>query len=739
MKNSYFCITALLAVSVSTVFAEQLTIERLEASPNLNGVFAQGVQIAPDGARVTFLQSRPEDKQKLDLWEFHIGDGERRLLVDSEALLGGEEQLDEVELARRERQRIKHTGIVEYSYSPDGKALLFPLGGDLYYLPIGGEPRQLTRTDATETDAKISPGGGFVSFIREQNLYVIDLETGEERALTNDGGGTISFGMAEFVAQEEMYRDTGYWWSEDDSRIAYARVDESGVSLVNRYEISADGVTSIPQRYPFAGESNALVQLFVVSLAGGAVTKIDLGPDKDVYLVRAGFSPDGTLAVQRQSRDQKTLDLIFVASDMATHEVMLTETSDTWINLHSDLNFYADGSHFTWTSERSGFRHIYLYSRNGELVRQVTAGNWPVAESSRSGGAIKAVDEQAGYVYFLGWKRTPTEQHLYRAPLSGEGDVERLTEAGGYHTASVAADGSFFVDNGQSPTRPPYSAIRDSNGELLAWITENAPDEDHPYHPYLSDHRPTEFGVIESEGNEFQYQLILPTGFDPAEQYPAIVFLYGGPGGGKVKKRWDTGFIQVLAQNGFVVFTLDNRGTGGRGTAFDDPIYKNMGGVELTDQVMGARWLAAKPWVDAQRIGIFGWSYGGYMTLLGLLKAPEVFAAGIAGAPVTDWRLYDTHYTERYMGMPSDGDNYDRSNPVSYVDGLEGKLLLIHGMADDNVIFDHSVKMMDALQKAGKQFELMTYPGKRHGIRGEAERVHLNTMRLEFFKRHLKP
>jgi dipeptidyl-peptidase-4 len=739
MKKLTVTMFCMFAICSGSSFAEKLTVKRLEASPGLSGTYAKGVQISPDGERVTFLQGRADNKLQQDLWEYHIADGKKRMLVDSTALLGGAEELDEVELARRERQRISATGIVEYGIAPDGKALLFPLGGDLYYLPIGGEPRRLTETDATETDAKVSPGGAFVSFIREKNLYIIDLATGKERAITTEGAGPVTFGMADFAAQEEMYRSTGYWWAKDDSRIAFTKVDESGVTLVNRYEISADGVTSIPQRYPFAGEDNAIVQLFVVTLANGDLMEVELGADKDFYLPRVAFSPDGTLAVQKQSRDQKRLDLILVDPKTGDQQIVLTEQSKTWINLHSDLHFFADGSHFTWTSERSGFRHIYLYAKNGEMVRQLTSGNWPVSESSRRGGGIKAVDEEGGYIYFTGWSVTATEQHLFRAPLSGEGVVTRLTEAGGWHSAEVAPDGSFFIDNGSSPDRPPYSAIRDRDGNLLIYITENALDETHPYFPYLPNHRPREFGVIEtSDGVELQYELTLPTDFDAAKQYPAVVYLYGGPGGASVKKYWSVGLNQVLAQNGFVVFTVDNRGTGNRGTAFDDVIYKNMGDFEVRDQVTGAKWLADKPYVDASRVGVYGWSYGGYMTLLCMFKAPEVFKAGIAGAPVVNWRLYDTHYTERYMADPADGDFYERSSPITYVDGLEGNLLLIHGMADDNVFFDNSVQLMAALQQAEKQFELMTYPGKRHGIRGEAERVHLNQMRLDFFKRHLQ-
>jgi dipeptidyl-peptidase-4 len=729
-----------LPVSLS---ARELTIERLVASPALSGPVAKGVQISPDGSRVSYLQGRADNQGQLDLWEYRIADGEKRLLVDSAALLGGAEKLDEVERARRERARNFSTGIVEYDWSPEGKALLFPLGGDLFYLEPGSDVRRLTQTPATETDARISPTGRYVSFVREQNLYVIDLANGEERAITMRGGGAVSFGMAEFVAQEEMYRFTGYWWAKDDSRLAYTRVDESGVALKNRYEIDADGVTTVEQRYPFAGTANAVVGLRVMDMDSGNMREVDLGEDKDFYLARVDFSPDGTLAVQKQSRDQKSLELIFVDPVSMQQEVVLREEQPNWVNLHSDLHFLDDGQQFVWTSERSGFNHIYLYHKDGELLRQLTRGEWAVAQTGRDGGGVRAVDEAGGFVWFAAFPETTTEKHLYRIPLSG-GEMKQMTPSGGWYEASVASDGSFFIENGQGPLRPPYTAIRATSGELLTYITENALDENHPYYPYLDDHRGYSYGSIEAEdGTALNYRLALPAGFDPNRKYPAIVFLYGGPGGPQVTRTWSVdgrlgGFNQVLARNGYVVYTLDNRGTSERGKAFEDVIYRNMGEFEFRDQLQGLEWLKAQSYVDAENVGVHGWSYGGYMTLLLLLKAPGTFSAGIAGAPVTNWRLYDTHYTERYMGEPDDGDGrYEASSPITYAQNLGDPLLIVHGMADDNVFFDHTVQMIDALQKAALPFEMMTYPGKRHRIVGEAENIQMWNMYLEFFDRHL--
>jgi dipeptidyl-peptidase-4 len=738
----FFIIACLLALPVC---ADQLTVERLVASPAISGPRAKGVKISPDGSRVTFLQGKATDKKQQDLWEYHIGDGKKRLLVDSQLLLGGKEQLDEVELARRERARIFASGIVEYEWSPDGTALLFPLGGDLYYLEPGSEPRRLTATEATETDARISPLGQYVSFIREQNLYVIDLNTGQEKAITTAGGGDVSYGMAEFVAQEEMDRNTGYWWSKDDSRIAYTRIDESPVRLVNRYEIGAEGVTTIAQRYPFAGTANILLELHVEDLASGDVREVDLGENRDIYLVRVEFSPDGSLAVQRQSRDQKTLDLILVDTGSMAQKLLLQEKQAHWVNLHSDLTFLDGGARFIWTSERSGFNHIYLYQKDGTLIRQLTSGNWTVASTSRNGGGVRAVDEKNGHVWFSGWRETPLERHLYRVSLSG-GEVEQMTPSGGWHEANVAADGSFYVEQGEGPMRPPYTAIRSASGELLSYISENALDSSHPYFPYLEGHLPFTFGELKAEDNTaLHYQIALPSEFDPAKKYPAVVYLYGGPGVSQtVRKNWPVdgrqgGVKQVLARRGYVVFSIDNRGTSNRGKAFEDVLYRNMGDFEVRDQLLGLEWLKSQPFVDAENVGIFGWSYGGYMTLMLQTQAPGAFKAGISGAPVTNWRLYDTHYTERYMGDPNDGDGkYEISSPMSYADQLSDPLLIVHGMADDNVFFDHTVQMIDALQEAGRPFEMMGYPGKRHRITGEAENTHLWNMFLNFFDRNLK-
>jgi dipeptidyl-peptidase-4 len=719
--------------------AEELTIERLVASPSLSGPGVRGLKMSPDGTRITFLKGKEKNFRQTDLWAYDVATGETAMLVDSDLLLPeGGEQIDEVEKARRERLRISTTGIVSYQWSPDGKALLFPVSGDIYYYDFDGRPKQLTATEATETDPKISPKGGYVSYVREQNIYVYDLESGEERAFTTEGGGNISFGMAQFVVQEELGRLTGYWWAPDDSRIAFTRIDESDVPELTRYEISGSGVTTIQQRYPLAGTTNATVELFTAPISDGSDrTEVkNKGRDTDdIYLVRVHWGKDSeTLYYQILSRDQKTMWLM--EGDIATGAAspVAREKSKTWINVHDDFHLLKDGRRYIWSSEKSGFRHLYLRNVTGGRAKQLTRGKWQV-------NGLVSVDEGQELVYFTGHKDGALERHLYVVDFDGK-NMRRLTEAEGWHGVSMPKKaGDVFIDRYSAPGVPPQVALRSvEDGALVAWLEENRLEEGHPVWPYREQLTEKEFGQLRAEdGQMLDYYVQKPVGFDPAKTYPAVVHVYGGPHGRTVRKSWGIGFNDILAANGYVVFSLDNRGAADRGVKFESPIYRNMGGPEVVDQKLGADFLAGLPYVDENRIGVWGWSYGGYMSVLMLAKDPGTYAAGVSVAPVTDWKLYDTAYTERYMGHPDEeAEAYEASSHFPYAADIADPLLLVHGMADDNVFFDNSVKLMEALQNERVPFELMTYPGKKHGIRGEDTRAHLWTLVLDFFDRELK-
>ncbi len=747
MTNLIASLAAMLALSpalggvalAQETDAAGLTIDRLVASPSLSGPTARGVKISPDGRFVTFLRGKDENFRQTDLWAYEVATGETTMLVDSDLLIpeGGEE-LDEAELARRERQRITTTGIVEYQWSADGTALLFPVAGDIFYFQIGGAVRQLTATKETETDPRVSPEGGYVSYVRARNLYIYDLASGVETPISTGGGGAIAFGVAQGVVQEELDRFTGYWWSPDDAAIAFTRIDESGVAVVQRPEFTETGSGIVEQRYPFAGEANAKVRLFVTGVGDNKpISEIDLGANEDIYLARVDWTPDATsLFVQRLSRDQKTLDLL--KADVASGKTarLLRETSDVWINLHNDLRFVDEGRKFIWSSERVGYRHLDLHAIDGRRLGRLTRGTWVMDE-------LLSVDEEKGLVYFAGYADTPLERHLYSVTLEpNTRSLTRITREEGWHSPTVSkAGGSVFVDSWSDPLTPPKVAIKKlEDGSVASWLEENRLDESHPYHPYLARHGMKEFGTLKAkDGQSLDYWVMRPADFDPEKTYPAIIFTYGGPHGRTVRKNWSVGIEQILARNGYVVFSVDNRGMWDRGVKFEAPIYRNMGGPEVEDTLRGLNWLKSQPYVDEARVGVWGWSYGGYMTLMLLAKAPGEFAAGVSVAPVTDWRLYDTAYTERYMGMPqAEQKAYDESSPLTHAMNISDPLLVMHGMADDNVFFDNTVRLLAVMQENRVPFELMTYPGKKHGIRGEATRAHLWGRYMEFMDRNVK-
>ncbi|QWP79263.1 DPP IV N-terminal domain-containing protein [Lysobacter sp. K5869] len=716
----------------------RLTLEALTGDAPLSGPSLLKPKVAPDGSRVSFLRGKERDRNRLDLWAYDIASGKTALLVDSDDVLPGAEVLSDAEKARRERQRIAAlSGIVDYQWSPDGKRLLFPLGGELYLYDLAqtgkAAVRRLTHGEGFATDPKLSPLGGYVSFVRDRNLWTIDLADGKATQLTKDGSGTIGNGVAEFVADEEMDRHTGYWWAPDDSAIAFARIDESPVPVQKRYEVYPDRTDVVEQRYPAAGDRNVLVRLLVAPVGrAGAPREVDLGKEQDIYLARVDWRDAKRLTFQRQSRDQHTLELIEADLSSGKQRVLQTETSKTWVPLHNDLRFLDDGR-ILWSSERSGFEHLYLLSEDGAQATALTSGDWPV-------DGVLAVDEAAGQVYFAAGKDSPTDAQVYRVPLAG-GAIERLSKTDGMHAASFAKNASVYVDSWSNPSTPPQLELfRNDGSRIAALVANDLSDAKHPYAPYLKAQLPLEFGTLKAADGKtaLHYSLIKPAGFDPAKRYPVVVYVYGGPASQTVKRAWSPDFNQYLAQRGYAVFSIDNRGTPRRGAAFGGALYGKQGTVEVADQLEGVKWLKSQPWVEGGKIGVYGWSNGGYMTLMLLAKASDQYACGSAGAPVTDWGLYDSHYTERYMNLPKrNPEGYREGRVLEHLDGLTSKLLLIHGMADDNVLFTNSTSLMSALQQRGKTFELMTYPGAKHGLRGR-DALHRLRLTEDFFDRCLK-
>ena len=725
----------------STPVPGGLTPERINSAPALGGPSLSGVQIAPSGEFVTVLQGREDNPRQRDLWAYDLETGKGRLLVSSTDLLEGPEVLSEEEKNRRERARQYGTGIISYSWVGTN-LLLFPLGGDIYLYDLTTkDSRQVTDTEGFETDPKVSRDGSKVAYVRDNELYIKDLNSGRERQLTSGSTDTIRNATASFVVQEELARSTGYWLSGDAKMAAYTQIDESAIAIENRIDFTAEGVSNIAQRYPFAGTDNATVKLGFVSTSGGKTRWVALDDDEalgdDIYLTRVAWAPDNRTAfVGVLARDNKTHRIYKINSRNGKKTLFYEETSPTWLNIRSAFRATSDGG-LIWSAERNDKRQIFKIDSDGD-IKALTPENINARSlSCRTNDAI----------YISGWKDSPLSNQIFKIAQTGEQSVTQITSGPGIHTARFNRDCSRYLGTYSDDMTPTNLRAYEADGTPLAWLNENKLDETHPYAPFLKAHINPEYGQLDADdGTKLDYMLFKPIDLKAGEKRPAITIVYNGPGVQRVQNRfWRKDLPKMLAHHGFVVFLLDGRGATNRGKAFEDHLYRSMGQIEVADQSVGARWLAEQDFVDGENMGIFGWSYGGYMTLH-MLAQTDLYKSGISGAPVTDWTLYDTAYTERYLGDPNPGTKnytkgaYEDGSVFKYLDGLSEPVLLIHGMADDNVVFRHSIKLMDAMQKKNlHNLRIQTYPGEKHGFRGQENRIHRDRQILEFFSETLAP
>jgi dipeptidyl-peptidase-4 len=619
-----------------------------------------------------------------------------------------------------------HENVV--AWLPSGKTLLIVAGGDLFLFPTGAGARtQLTATPEAERDAKVSPDGRRVSFRRGHDLYVLDIATRKIARLTTDGSATLWNGEPDWVYPEELDLDTAYWWSPDAKSIAYLQFDVSREPLYPHVDLTGLRANLEPQRYPQAGEPNAEVRLGVVPVAGGATQWMRLGGERDALLARCAWLPDSSaLAVVRLNRIQNHLALLLADARTGAARTLLEESDPYWINLHGAPRFFPGGAEFLWQSERDGFNHLYRYSMGGRPLGQLTRGPWEVSEVAGIDGA--------GHVYYLSTEASPLERQLYRIDSDGGGKL-RLSTSAGTHEVSMNPGATLYLDSFSSLTEPPRKTLHEAGGKLWSVFAEanRAPLEEY-------DVRPPEIVEVKAADGALLYaRLIRPVGFQPGRKYPVIVQVYGGPGVQLVRNRWYGALVpeQVLAQRGYVVWSLDGRGSTGRGHRWESVIFHNFGARELKDQREGLRHLASLGFIDPARVGIHGWSFGGFMTLYALLHAPDVFACGVSGAPVTNWRNYDTIYTERYMGLPAENPRgYEQASVVNAAENLKGALLVAHNIEDDNVLFQNTVQMTVALERAHRPFEMMLYPGKTHALKTGLQ--DFNRSLVEFFEKRLR-
>ncbi len=714
----------ILFISTLAFSQAKLSVERIFDAPSLSGVSVSDVSWSPDAKTVAYLKADGSRNRK-DLWLYELASKQSALFISAGEILAGEQKFSKDEAMMRERTRRTDLGITRFLWTPDGKTVIIPLSGDVFSVDVRTKAvRQITKTPQTEFDVKVSPDGKLLGFVREGEIVVLDLASNMERQLTSGATAKIKNGISEYIAQEEMDRHTGYWWSPDSRSIAYLQIDNTPVKEFHLTDFTGDFVDVEKQEYAKAGEANTIVKVGVVGVGDGKTVWLNLGKNSDIYVPRVDWFPDGKhVAVQIQSRNQDTLDLVLFDLARGASRLLLRETNAQWVRLHDDLMFIQNGEKFIWASERDGMKHLYLGSfpaptkpLPAALLNQITKGKWEVEK-------LVAVDEASEIIFFTAFEKSPLEKHLYSIKLDGS-EMRRLTTSEGSHAPVMSSNYKHYVDTYSNAARPPLVACMTTDNSTAAMIEQNVVGELEQY----ALPAPEYFTIKSADGKWDLHALVIkPTSFRAAKKYPVIVYQYQGPTSQVVTKSWGGPRMlwhRSMAERGYLVFMVDGRGTPGRGREFQQMLHRNLGKYELEDQLAGAAYVKSLPYVDSTRIMIWGKSYGGYMTCLAMFRS-AAFKLGIAAAPVTLWNNYDTHYTERYMERPQENpEGYKESSPLTHAAGLKGKLLLIHGVADDNVHFQDSMVLADALQKAGKQFDFMAYPKATHSFAGKATATH---------------
>jgi len=715
MKHVVFILGIFIfALSINATEFKELTVEDIYYRLNFRAGFPLALKWLPGGEKYSYVAyDSTNGEEQLRVVDVRSGK-EKTVLSGSEVTFTNREgETEQISLRR-------------YQWLESENGLLFIHRGDLFFYDLKRKKfSRLTDTEDIKKNVTLSPDNKWVSFVRGNNIFALKIKSKMEKQLTFDGSETLLNGKKDWVYQEELGKRgdfLGYWWSPDSRHIAYYQIDDGPVPeypLVD-YNLLHPSVEFM--RYPKAGDPNPVVKIGVLNVETGDNHWLNLSKDPDVYFPRVYWLPDGQrLAVMRMDRHQQKLDFLFVNIKTGQYRTVLSERDPFWINIDDFVYFFKKKNWFLWGSEKSGFRHLYLYDYQGNQLRQLTAGDWAVT-------SFEGVDEKRGLVYFIGTEKDLLERHLYRVDIKAK-KQQRLTNGEGVHRPLLAPGRKYYWDYYSDPETPLRLSLYRADGKLLRILAGKT-------HSQLAEYRlpkPEFFTISGDNGLTYYASMIKPSDFDPGKKYPVLIYVYGGPHSQVVIKRYPNLWHQLMAQKGYIVFSLDNRGTANRGRKWETAIYKRLGKVELEDQLRGVEYLKTLPYVDADRIGIWGWSYGGYMVLYALTHS-DVFKAGAAVAPVTSWRYYDSIYTERYMGLPPENEaGYLASSPMETADSLKGKLFIVHGLSDDNVHFQNTVQFIDRLIKAGIEFRMMAYPSQGHSILSTADRVHLYRALTEFF------
>jgi dipeptidyl-peptidase-4 len=714
----------LFLITTTIIYPQQkLTLEDIFHSSKFREKKLENVHWMPDGSAFTFTKTNP--KTGLDnIYEYDVKSKKDSLLIDGNSLVYDE-------------QIIILSG---YSFSNDGRFLLFSgpeqkiwrysTYAAYYVLDLKSKKIfSLANNSPYLRNVKISPDSKYIGYVYDYNIYIVDLNTKKTQQITNDGNKNILNGIFDWVYEEEFSLIDAWRWSPDSREIAFWRLDQTRVKEFYLDDEMGQYNEITPLKYPKVGEQNSIVKIGVYDLEKNRTNWMNIGSKTNIYIPRIYWTNTSSkLAIMRLNRRQNHLELLLCNSNTGQSKVIISDSNNTWVNAEHDILFLQRKNEIIWTSESSGFNHAYLYNYEGELLNQITKGNWEVT-------SVEAVDEKNELLFFYGKKDSPIEQNIYRINLDGE-NLERISLENGWHTANFSPGCKYFIDNYSSASSLTTASLRNSDGSIITRLVNNDDilDGYNLSFPQFS-------SFVTTDGVELNYYMMRPNDFNPDKKYPVIVYGYGGPESQVVVNEWYRSrelWHQFMAQNGYIIFCVDNRGTGGRGKQFKDFAYGDMSKWAVHDQIEGAKFLSSLSYVDSSRMGFWGWSGGGYLTLMILTRGADYFTTGVSVAPVSDLHLYDDIWTERYMGLSSENEaGYKAANALTYADELKGHLLIIHGTGDDNVHFQNTLHMINELQKKLKQFDLMVYPDKRHSISGRSAQLHLFTTISNYFFNHL--
>ena len=725
------CLVALVVSPAQAQGSKKLSIEAIFAEPGLTGPAPSQFQWSPDGKLLAYILPRDGEDEARDLWAFDAASGEKRILVSDEQLSRLAPTTEQATQDERERERRRRYSVAAYLWSPDANSILFSSAGRLYLFDLAsGESRALAPGKSGVRDPKFSPDGRWVSFLLRHDIWLVPVEGGTGQPLTTGATDTLFHGDLDWVYPEEFGIRSGYAWSPDSLRIAFLELDQSRVPTYPITDLISLEASVDLQRYPRAGDPNPQLRLGVLEIkhAGRRKARTVWVKKSDEYLPRFSWANDSRLAVQFLNRAQTELQLVFADARDGVTSTVLVEKDPYWINVTNDLTFLDDSKEFLWTSERSGYRHIELYGYDGRKKRALTSGDWEVK-------GIEKADAKNGWVYYTSNESNPLGLDLYRIRFDGS-EKTRLSDGRGAHAVTINDPGTAYLDAVSTLTTVPRWQLH-SLSEKKSFVLQQARslEEYNLAEPELQT-------IQAPDGALIRVLLLKPQRIEEGRKYPLLVYVYGGPHAPTIRDAFESRgrylFHQYLAAKGYVVAQIDDRTSSLLGHRHEAAAHRSYGPTAFRDYRTAVDQLKTLPFVDPERIGIWGWSGGGFSTCFALTHS-KAFRLGIAVAPVTDWRFYDSIYTERYMGLPAEEEQaYRETSPLRAAKDLHGRLVLVHGTADDNVHLQNTMQMVQALIDAGKPYDLLLYPGKTHGIYGSAARLHLFRAIEEYLERYLR-